>query len=196
MTCVSDGCMGACVALHGPGCSSGPLDDADIPCAFGDFCLDGACVPQYEQGHACDADWQCVWGLVCVDGVCSSGALSGQRCDPQHICARGLFCQTDGICYQPTLGAAVGESCGATTFCTSGAWCDWSSTKCVERILEGDKCNSSSECLIGFSCTGEPEQMVCTKRRAVAQPCAKPLDCFSGICTDGLCASIDVNSCQ
>ena len=71
-------------------CRDGECIDscAAIACAFGESCVDGACVVDGCAGVDCAAD------EVCVDGACEADTCAAVQCANGQVCANGV-CEGD-----------------------------------------------------------------------------------------------------
>ena len=93
------------------------------------------------------------------------------------------------VCEFPVGTLAKGAGCAYHAQCSSG-FCelgDGLCGKCADPLGEGAPCTRS--CPLGMACVGSPKK--CAKYRprsalcAPDAPCAQPLVCAAGVCTDG-----------
>lgn len=133
---------GACLdALRNQSCSSSAESNREAPAACNDF-VKG----KTAAGGACTDDTQCTSGSCKVpnsDAACVAGT-----CNPD--------------------ASAVGGSC-VDAECQNGLYCTETSV-CAPLLAIGAMCFSSSECVYGSSCFGEPG--VCTATAATGASCA------------------------
>jgi hypothetical protein len=142
----ADACtVGICDALAPVG--EGEACTQDVACPKGDLCgSDGKCDPAPGAGQACAGF--CAEGLICsvATGTCVAPVAKGGRCDQDvDSCDTGLNC--DGT----TCGSdvAVGGSCTFTVDCVPYAFCDSSTSKCVQKSAPGGPCQLDEDCLQG-----------------------------------------------
>ncbi len=129
-------------ALRNQSCSSSAESNREAPAACNDF----------VKGKTA-AGGACTDGTQCTSGSCKATAASDMAC------AAGT-CRPDAV--------AVGGSC-ADAECQNGLYCTEGNT-CATLLAIGAMCFSSSECVYGSSCFGEPG--VCTTTAATGASCA------------------------
>jgi hypothetical protein len=109
----------------------------------------------------------CTIDAECISQQCSSGQ-SGDTC------FMGL-CQGDvAPVFMPIQ---IGQSCGSSSSCVSGAYCDQSTAMCTALKAQGETCTLGSECAYGLGCVGTTGARTCGPLPSVGQSCA----------TDGVC---------
>ena len=177
--------------------------DIDSPCASDRDCDQNAwcdlrgsrtCKADLPAGAVCEQVLQCSGETSCVGvgvtGVqptCGRINKPGDACD--FYCLGGLYCAFSGS----GLGActrlpALGESCSALIPC-SGANVICDGAKCVARTDEGKPCTTTpagaTTCQAGMFCTDElgAASPVCASRQADGQPCNRPQQCQSFLCS-------------
>jgi hypothetical protein len=117
----------------------GSTCDPETPCAEGQTCSAGTCVPSKlgGPGTACTSGLACLSG-VC-DGTCAPGP-AGAPCLSGDGCASGT-CQPDNVCGGGTTGG-VGSSCTSGDGCLSGS--------CNDGVCDaggqGALCKTASDC--------------------------------------------------
>lgn len=145
----------------GEACGTG---STDVLCADGLICLantstTGTCEPiEIERqapddalGRRCEYDSDCSseW-LTCYDDRCQERWQ--QPCSVDLLCKPGQRCDRDTeTCVEAQLGAAgdacdYDHHCGPTLYCSAG-------TVCRSRIPEGGRCEYTSSCRAGLTCT-------------------------------------------
>jgi len=113
---------------------------ADVECAEGEQCLDGACVAD-QAGGACTIDEDCAGDLLCINGLCAPNE-SQPECTVDEDCAEGSVC-LEGTC-DPKQEAA----CTADDDCAADQMCQ--DDLCVD--LANPECESDTDCEDGQSC--------------------------------------------
>ncbi|MBI5479932.1 MAG: DUF11 domain-containing protein [Deltaproteobacteria bacterium] len=130
--CYSLACPAGEVCVGAPGtCRPDPC--ASAPCAVGQFCRDGSCLPFCLEVE-CAAD------EICVAGSCRPDLCAHAACPPGQVCnpATGL-CQA-GLC---TAGCPFGEACVPGT------------GQCVPDPCATTRCPACAECVVTFDGTSD-----------------------------------------
>lgn len=99
------------VAKGGLESAANPLAcDATKPCAAGQRCDAGTCVPELDAGMAgapsCTSDSECATGQSCQSGVCAAAKPPTSTCSAMAPCPIGLVC-TAGACTAPAAAGAA-----------------------------------------------------------------------------------------
>ncbi|MCC7539081.1 MAG: hypothetical protein IT379_22855, partial [Deltaproteobacteria bacterium] len=185
-----------CVAMPLAGASCGP----DYQCAAGLACdpYYYVCAPIPGEGAACATGAGgmsvCAAGLGCDYGTCRALPAAGQPCNPEGRCAAGLRCAWDPFSGR-SLGcqalSPVGGTCGISSDCESGNYCDLSTSRCAARTGMGQSCWAASDCDAGTACVAG----YCQLAPAVGSACS---GWSAGECgTSGFCASVvEAGRCQ
>jgi MYXO-CTERM domain-containing protein len=200
---VDDACdgSGSCVdnGFEAVGAACG--DATDDACTDPDSCDgSGACLPNHagagaacgDQGVACTVDDACDGSGSCVDnGFEAAGTACGDATD--DVCTDPDSCDGSGACL--TNHAALGTSCEAGTFCTSGDGC--MEGACVEgsamTCAADEKCDEDGDmcfaaCGDGVMDEGEGcddgDANSDTEADACRSDCTLP-SCGDGVTDDG-----------
>ncbi|MFH1807962.1 MAG: hypothetical protein ABIJ09_04415 [Pseudomonadota bacterium] len=122
----------------------------DVRCRYPDLCVDDMCLGPALPGEVCGNPQRCIAGATCQGGICVARQFvdPGSTCDAEHRCKYRSTC-LGGTCYRDAL---LGEVCGSSTHCASGA-CDAVSGLCVALREPGDLCSVDGDCLSG-DCPG------------------------------------------
>lgn len=205
-------CPGACTARGGPGHSCTRNDE----CERGLVCDSTTCTAPPTEGQACQGPSapDCRIGLICLggngtrQGTCSTQAslftaAEGATCDLQAgpWCQEGLSCIVDSIaapgsptflCARPVLhGAAckagIPDQCPVGEYCTARAAMGMIDGTCAPLPVGGEPCATR---LIGPSCAAGHACVMgtCRPLQANGGACTSLAECYSGICTSGVCA--------
>jgi hypothetical protein len=155
-------------------------------------CCQGTCQPARVDpglGELCDG--VCAEGLFCDfrDNTCHAELLEGAECSPFEgtVCARPLYCSATrgNRCAMP---AAHGSLCEG--YCAlEGDVCSPDQRICVEALVGGDSCESTSECSSFYVCSNETRRCAlpnATVRLPLGRPCTSHDECQSRYCT-GTC---------
>ncbi|MCC6809342.1 MAG: hypothetical protein IT381_18080 [Deltaproteobacteria bacterium] len=140
------------------------VDDAvDLP----SFCMD---LPGYA-------------GVSCPDNPCPGGTI----CRPIGA-ADGSY---RGVCATPNAGAAVGESCTASTGCQTKLclFDNDGNGRCAGPCLDNSDCSGATQC-IPITTTGTAASQLClvpTGMVAAGAACTTAGQCRSNLCVDGVC---------
>jgi len=229
----SSSAEGTCVAFL----ADGERCYDSIECVEGSFCDQFSpahdCHPFGAEGAPCTGINECSDGLGCQDNV--SHAIGGGRCGPQRSleapciapgadeCEPGLTCRgADSV--SGVVGAcgpygARGETCGQSSECGFGLYCDTAGHTCGDRPGFGEACYPnafpSPSCFgEGLTCvTLDGQNGTCGTYAALGEsclpycpadmdcgasnfdpylPCAAGLECTEGLCTEAMkagCAS-------
>jgi hypothetical protein len=154
-------CSGTGVCLPGVSLSCAPYTcdgvqcaagcTAERPCAAGNFCQGGRCLPLVANGGGCTDAAQCTSGS-CVDGRCCGEKACGvcQACTgPGGTCVKVTSAPDPGTC-------SDGQTCSADGAC---------------KKLGGQACAGAGECLSGFCASGVCCESACN---GACQSCAMP----------------------
>jgi len=175
-------------------------------CEAGLTCFLNTCQPYGDEGDACGGGVapECITGLICVTAdekammpgrcfpaedlfVSSAGQSCNAASDPPTLCREGLACPV--IALLPTCvpiaarnGAcqlAIPDMCPENQYCSSGA--------CVDLPGPGEACATS---LLSPSCAGYSRCIsgTCRLLGDNGNTCVAPEECWSGICTSGICS--------
>jgi hypothetical protein len=187
-SCAQPGPMGSC-GKKGLGQKCLVADDCKS-----NFCVDGVCCDQGCTGSCVSCN------QPNAPGRCTpvpAGVL-----DPRRVCVNqgAGSCGTDGKCNgaracetYPTNTVCRPGSCDPTTnrvtgdgVCRNGACASPAATTCAPYKCNGARCGSS--CATNAQCSGAN---VCLNGSCGKRPpgavCAKPTDCASGFCAQGVC---------
>jgi hypothetical protein len=157
----------------------------------------GKCVayPRANRGEPCNlqaADGTgsfvgCKNDSICVSAPSSTGtpgpttctgpAAIGQACTPgdYRMCADGSTC--DPTTHACTAPRGLGETCGSVP-CASPYVCQWTTSKCVEKIAVGAACRTSDFCVGGAACVGG----TCRTLSPEGTACSSSDECMSRYC--------------
>jgi hypothetical protein len=81
-----------CVAGH---CTAACTND--MQCPTGDYCNQGACVPDTRPHGNCTMQSDCMSTQLCIDGLCRYKCTTDMQC--QQIDAFIPACGVDGVCH-------------------------------------------------------------------------------------------------
>jgi|GEM_PF-2766816 len=170
-----------CGAYGEPCCESGDACEADMACQ--DNGAAGVCVACGDAGEACCEADACGDGLVCESGSCKACGAISQPCCEGEVCGAGS-------CIAGTCKACggVGESCCSTSpQCTSGTYCDTTSTCSTACGAEGEPCCEGDSCDASvLVCEGSQ----CVSCGAPTEPCCAGNDCQAwATCDGGTCGA-------
>jgi hypothetical protein len=204
---------GACTTPTTSPCSSNQCADgtkcsggcsSSLPCGTGQYCdTTGACLPLKAAGAQCTSSSQCT-STFCVDNVCCGGACSGQ--------CQGCNEGTPGVCVT-VKGAPRGSrqactgndaTCGGTCDGTSATQCTYPgpSTVCGQPGCTGSTAISPALCDSNGGCTTPTTTSCgagtycnatagsCANQVATGGTCQTDVQCASGHCCGGICATI------
>jgi hypothetical protein len=112
-----------------------------------------------RASYACNALNACDNGYYCSSGacLCTDIDVCGLTCTTKADCPSAFVCGTGGLCRQP-LACLVDAMCGPGQLC----------------IGEGNP-------------PIEPQTCAAPGTGITGQPCSKPADCASGVCTTNIC---------
>jgi hypothetical protein len=178
MDCVSSICNnGVCgMGMGGATCFDMRKDgtETDVDCG-------GGSCPLCANGQICLTDTDCA-SAFCSNGTCAN--VMGANCADMRrdgsetdvdcgggvcpLCANGKKCLTDTDC--------------ASAFCSNGT-CANVVALCSDMRKDGSE--TDVDC-------GGPDCPQC----ADGQTCSTPTDCVGGLCTNGICGSIDQKTCN
>ena len=133
-------------------------------------------------------------------------ASEGQICDATNACVSGLYCeatseQSDAASMGPVMRCQKASSSGGTCRyatrnpCPDGQFCPASysqaftiSAQCTAQVAPGQSCVGSyvNECQSDAHCTADH---VCVAIQRIGGACASVSDCYSNVCTNGLCVA-------
>ena len=186
---------------------TGPCADGDV-CTVGDRCMDGLCVPGYQQD--CDDNRACTRDSCDpVDGcVNDAGAVDGTRCENANLCTLNSQCQggncvggatvpvnDDNQCTidgcDPATGVyhtpKVGDVCDLTDPCVENERCRLVGVS-VACVGEEKNCNDNNVCTsdgcdssLPNGCFHLPNVLSCND----LNPCTIGDTCASGTCQPG-----------
>jgi hypothetical protein len=127
----------------------------------------------------------------CLSGVCRGAAcpfqcqapgLSGDPCERDGDCQSdaGLYCHFNGPASvsQCQLPAGPGASCGATTHCAAGTYCD--GRYCQPLRAPGQSCTAQT-CQPSAWCQPGVDGGICAERLGAGLPCSYSAECASGM---------------
>lgn len=175
-------------------------------CEPGLTCFDSQCVPLAREGEPCEGTVapECVTGMICVTadekaamaGRCFPAedlfvGSAGQTCnavgDPPTLCREGLSCPVGLLptCQRPAPSGGVctlafPDMCPEDEYCSGGVCTKvpGPGEPCANGILLKRACTAYSRCVSG----------TCRLLGNNGNTCVSPEECWSGICTDGICA--------
>ena len=111
-------------------------------------------------------------GLVAAGGAChSTGECAVGHCDGSNASGCAGTCKAL---------PAIGEAC--TGECATGAYCDFTTTKCAATVAAGGPCATGNECADTLTC----ENKVCTAQTSPMLKVGDPCPGNSGICGPGI----------
>ena len=177
--------MGTCSSVpvgttpRAPGCNANLLCDGtsascptmctgNLTCGNNTFCSGGVCTGKRPNGQSCQTAIECVSGF-CADGFCCNTACAGGGCDN---CSVAGGSGAHGTCTifsggQPGNPVCAPYLCNGTlASCPSACTMD-------DQCIAADFCNNSS----------------CDPWRPAGQTCARPEQCASNFCVDGVCCN-------
>jgi hypothetical protein len=128
----------------------------------------------------------CMFSTQCEVGACGTTRIgecarcipivsSGEACGPEvAICGGGLACLETGTCGPrvPAPALGVGAACSNALECEAGLMCaaDASGARsCRAKIVLGDPCGVTSECLDGYC---DDDTKICMVVPGLRMPCA------------------------
>jgi len=146
-------------------CARAPGDSVECTDFLGTY-PESVCVVRRQAAEGEPCFWSCTgnecWGS---SGLPPPG-LQGQ-CDTDEQ----LYCE-DGVCVrQPVLG----EPCTGSGVCVE-SMCEKGVCTLADRVT----CENLNECDIGYYC----ESTRCAPAKPAGAPCAEPVECETGICSD------------
>jgi hypothetical protein len=190
-------------------CASGP-----VPLALPSLTDGCALVGAGAAGAGCGIDAQCAAddcnrvGVLC--GTCATAGTLGQACGPGTgvACQRGLTCSLKNVCAS-LVGVSTACDLGVTTECIAGATCvvsdaDAGTGQCqANGVTVGAACDPTGigapRCsdIAGFVCNASTNLCQAIIYADAGAPCglsdggaASPeVDCWDGLCANGLCAA-------
>lgn len=111
---------------------------------------------------------KCASGIECRSGICVDAVCCDAKCaEPCRACT---VAGSLGTC-SPVTGSPVGaRTCAPFKTCTAGA-CDMT-------------CKADVDCALETYCGG-----ACTPRKPNGATCARPRECTSNFCADGVCCN-------
>lgn len=206
-------CPGTCTARGGPGRSCARNDE----CQRGFICDSTTCTAAPTEGQACKGPSapDCRIGLICVggndtrQGTCRTQeavftAGEGAACDLQAgpWCQEGLSCVVDSIampggamllCARPVASGAackggIPDQCPVGEYCTAALAMGMNEGTCAPLPVGGEPCATrivGPQCAAAHACVAG----ICRPLQANGGACESPADCYSGICTAGVCAA-------
>ncbi len=103
-------------------------------------------------GGECSLEYDCAPGLFCSFDSDSCARYVGEsaQCEGDWECSPGLLCQND-ICAVPRV---EGDACVNGECRGDGLHCDSETLLCAPRLLAGEACAVSDDCL-SYSCSTE-----------------------------------------
>lgn len=157
---------------------------ADVDCAQGDFCVNGACQTPFDGGSAptCVSDSDCTSaGDRCFNGYCQS---SPNMCTTNASCAAGEQC-VNGYCTPGQTDAGFGLACNSNAVCPAGQVCVGGNCMASDA---GFSCAMDSDCAAGESCVNGA--CYANAQDAGFFQCSIDTDCGTGeVCVNGACYS-------
>jgi hypothetical protein len=176
----------------------------DVECAPGQRCVsfgaDGVCARLAAEGDNCFEDQECAEPLICdyITGTCMTGSRLGEVCtfsDPENPVpgTERERCQSDLTCNPETMSCveetcAPGSPCQVDYQCPQGYVC--AQFRCREPGQAGAPCNRHEDCATEL-CDSLAD--TCVPRVVDGGACVQDLECVSGFCDVGLCASSVAN---
>ena len=161
----------------------------DSDCVSGHSCAEGVCVAVTPEGAPCSSMAECSGYLVCGDGgTCQQLPVVGEPCN--GVCKYDLRCESGsyggpGTCAPRSL---AGGECWTWLDCAGSLDCEGADAAggqkgtCFDPTTHGPACTGSSECGSDRYC----ENGVCRPLKYIAESCAAPNECRTGIC-EGTC---------
>lgn len=188
---------GLCVGDAGfQGCSS------TRQCADGLTCQDRVC--RGGPQTACDENGDCLAEMACAAGVCR-GEKGFASCAQREDCVDGLFC-VNGSC----VGETILQRCESDAQCVTGESCVQVSDQRLCLRQTGQACRNPFDCVsrtCGADGTCQPGRETCLANADCLNPascvqgrcllpngqaCTGNLECRSGNCSQGKCASVPI----
>jgi hypothetical protein len=149
----------------------------------------GAAIDPAQEGESCGAA-DCADGLICAGGsggstcIQENSRIEGEACEGSGpMCADGLVCGLDGTCVPQLSYGAQGETCSTTGgLCEPGLVCadlqptgaDSVEGTCASPRAQGEDCQQTFQCAIGFYCDGATglTQGTCEEPKQAGEACS------------------------
>jgi hypothetical protein len=199
-------CGHTCVgATAGSACRSGQCGcNADTDCASTRRCSANVCVPKLGPGQPCQTGAECLGGNCVADEnnpgakICCSAACTA---DAPGTCGHDGLCRHDGsgCAFYPSTTPCIAPSCvdnagssvaTATGFCAGDGTCHAGlQTNCGLYGCGGTTCktfcSTPSDCVPTAYCNAGQ----CVPKLGTGAACTAGVQCISGNCVNGFCAS-------
>jgi hypothetical protein len=207
-------CPGTCTARGGPGHGCTRNDE----CQRGFVCDSTVCTAPPAEGQACQGPSapDCRIGLLCLggnatrQGTCHTqaelftaavGAACGLQAGPW--CQEGLACVIQAVpapgtpatflCEAPVASGAacqagVPDPCPPTEYCTARLATGVIDGTCTALPVGGEPCAVrlvGATCAAGHACIAG----TCRPLQANGGACGSAAECYSGVCTSGVCVA-------
>lgn len=127
------------------GCNSEPSEcSEELPCGFGEVCIEGTC-----EGKTCATSADCPMEYTCAGGECATGCASNDDCYPGDACNTEVGSCQPASCRSTTLDCAFGEFCNTvegSCYPASGYYC--------KECLGDDDCGGNGNTCLGWGAYG------------------------------------------
>lgn len=128
------------------GCNNEPQECSEnVPCGFGDVCVEGTCV-----GKSCATSADCPMEYTCGgDGECAQGCANNDDCYPGDACNTETSTCEQAACRSTTLDCAFGEFCNTvegSCYPASGYYC--------KECFDDDDCGGNNNTCLGWGANG------------------------------------------
>jgi len=182
----------ACAAAFGGTAGGGCIQDSDCPASSAG---DARCVSGFIGGmqvRKCQVQIRGASGSTpCVGSVRAgvtlyAGTASGDIPEQAYLCTSDDGLRCDGTaCVALT---AAGGQCALYTDCVVDDFCDLTTGTCAARQAIGAACiGEALECQDGGYC--DEARMVCAAQLGVGTACTDNVQCQTGNCPNGACAT-------